>query len=162
MISWWYKDQDPYLWLTDPDSQYYGPESYFNRANAGSAVPREVDSSRGHSVRQVHRQVRRLVLRGPTHGAFHLRTGPLPRYRNVFRIRIDFNPDPALGQRGSGSRSKVLMTKIEKKIYSRKNQHFCKEIAIHLSLSFYCSLDVLYGSWSSLLRAEGFSSGLDV
>jgi hypothetical protein len=69
--------------------------SDFDVGNAGCAVPREVDSSRGHSVRKVHRQVRRLVLWGPTHGALHLRTGPLPRYRNMFMIRIGFNPDPA-------------------------------------------------------------------
>ena len=43
-------------------------------------VPSEVDGTRGHPVRQVHRQVRRLELRNPSHGNFHLWSGSLSRY----------------------------------------------------------------------------------
>ena len=43
-------------------------------------VPRQVDGTRGHSVRQVHRQVRRLELRNTSHGNFHLWSGSLSRY----------------------------------------------------------------------------------
>ena len=43
-------------------------------------VPSEVDGTRGHPVRQVHRQVRRLELRNPSHGNFHLWPGSLSRY----------------------------------------------------------------------------------
>ena len=45
----------------------------------GCPVPREMDGPGGDPVRQVHRQVGRLVLRGAAHGALYLRTGSLSR-----------------------------------------------------------------------------------